>query len=212
VVQLVDALPYKLKGCGFDSWWCHRNFSNHTMVQGSMQSLTGLSTRNISWGGKGDKCTGLTTLPPSCVDWLNSWEPQQPGTFRACPSTAWTLHYQGIIHYAYDYSWWINVFLIFWCQTFLVKLQCIIKIMSYAGWPEDSIFVEYDNVIGYWDPDILMVQTAYKAKGFDYPITMSLSRRMASLDTRLWNPQNLHSITILWVCRKQMLYFMVLNL
>jgi hypothetical protein len=57
--------------------------------------------------------------------------------------------------------------------------------MSYAGWPEDSIFVEYDNVIGYWDPDILKVQTAFEAKGFDYPITMSLSRRMASLDTPL---------------------------
>ena len=27
VVQLVEALPYKLEGRGFDSWWCHWNFS-----------------------------------------------------------------------------------------------------------------------------------------------------------------------------------------
>ena len=27
VAQLVETLRYKLKGCGFDSRWCHRNFS-----------------------------------------------------------------------------------------------------------------------------------------------------------------------------------------
>jgi hypothetical protein len=27
VAQLVEALPYKPEGCGFDSWWCHWNFS-----------------------------------------------------------------------------------------------------------------------------------------------------------------------------------------
>jgi hypothetical protein len=27
----------------------------------------------------------LTTLPPSCADYLEIWEPQPPGTFRACP-------------------------------------------------------------------------------------------------------------------------------
>jgi len=29
--------------------------------------------------------TGLTTLPPSCADCLEIWEPQPPGTLRACP-------------------------------------------------------------------------------------------------------------------------------
>ena len=48
VAQLADAMPYKLKGCGFYSQLCHRNFSSHTMVQGSVQTLTELSTRNIS--------------------------------------------------------------------------------------------------------------------------------------------------------------------
>jgi hypothetical protein len=36
-------------------------------------------------GGKDDRCVGLTTLPPSCVDCLEIWEPQTPGTLRACP-------------------------------------------------------------------------------------------------------------------------------
>ena len=31
-------------------------------------------------GGKGGQCVGLTTLPPSCADCLEIWEPQPPGT------------------------------------------------------------------------------------------------------------------------------------
>jgi len=30
--------------------------------------------------GKGGRCVGLTTLPPSCADCLEIWEPQPPGT------------------------------------------------------------------------------------------------------------------------------------
>ena len=35
--------------------------------------------------GKGGWCVGLTTLPPSCADCLEIWEPQSPGTLGACP-------------------------------------------------------------------------------------------------------------------------------
>jgi len=35
-------------------------------------------------GGKGGQCVRLTTLPPSCADCLEMWEPQPPGTLRAC--------------------------------------------------------------------------------------------------------------------------------
>jgi hypothetical protein len=34
--------------------------------------------------GKGGRCMGLTTMPPSCADCLKIWEPQPPGTIRAC--------------------------------------------------------------------------------------------------------------------------------
>ena len=46
VAQLVEALPYKSEGRGFDSRWCHWNFfhlhnpSGHTMALGSTQPLT----------------------------------------------------------------------------------------------------------------------------------------------------------------------------
>jgi len=35
--------------------------------------------------GKGGRCVGLTTLPPSCADCLEIWDPQHSGTLRACP-------------------------------------------------------------------------------------------------------------------------------
>ena len=46
------------------------------MALGLTQPLTEVSTKNISWGGgKGGQCIQLT-LPPSCVNCLEIWEPQ----------------------------------------------------------------------------------------------------------------------------------------
>jgi len=36
-------------------------------------------------GCQGGRCIELTTLPHSCADCLAIWEPQPPGTLRACP-------------------------------------------------------------------------------------------------------------------------------
>ena len=57
------------------------NPSGRTMFLGSTQPLTGMSTRNISWG-KGSRCIGVT--PPSCTDCLEFWEPHPLGTHRIC--------------------------------------------------------------------------------------------------------------------------------
>jgi len=52
---VVKALCYKLEGRWFDPIWCHWNFSlthnpsDRTMVLGSTQPLTEMSTRSISW-------------------------------------------------------------------------------------------------------------------------------------------------------------------
>jgi len=35
--------------------------------------------------GKGGRSLGIKTLPPSCAECREIWEPQPPGTFRACP-------------------------------------------------------------------------------------------------------------------------------
>jgi len=59
--------------------------SGRTMALGLTQPLTEMSTRNISLGGKCGRCVRLTTLPPLCADCLEIWEPQPPGTLRACP-------------------------------------------------------------------------------------------------------------------------------
>ena len=63
------------------------NPSIPTMALGLTQPPTEMSTSNISLGGggKGGRCVGLTTLPPSCADCHEIWEPQRSGTLRACP-------------------------------------------------------------------------------------------------------------------------------
>jgi len=48
------------------------------MTLGSAQPL-------IEMRDKGGQCLGLTTLQPSCVDLLEIWEAQPPGTLRTCP-------------------------------------------------------------------------------------------------------------------------------
>jgi hypothetical protein len=58
------------------------NPSGRTMALGLTQPLTEMSTRNISWRGKGCRCIGLTTLP--YTDFLEIWVPQSPGVQRAC--------------------------------------------------------------------------------------------------------------------------------
>jgi hypothetical protein len=52
VAQLVEALRYKPEGSGFDSRWGHSIPSGRTMVLGSTQPLTEMSTRGISCGVK----------------------------------------------------------------------------------------------------------------------------------------------------------------
>ena len=92
VAQLVEALRYKQEDRGFDSRWCHWNFlltQSALWALGLTQPLTEMSTRNISWGGKRGRCLGLTILPSSCADCLEIWEPQAPGTLRACPVLSW---------------------------------------------------------------------------------------------------------------------------
>ena len=85
--ELCKALRYKAEGrgsipddvTGIFHW---HNPSDRTMTLGSTQLLTGVSTRNTSWGGKGGRCVGLATVPPKCAYCLEIWEPQPPGTLR----------------------------------------------------------------------------------------------------------------------------------
>jgi hypothetical protein len=82
VAQLVEALRYKPEGCGFDGVTEIFHFIYGPGVDSA-------SNRNeyqeYFLGGKGSRCVRLTTLPPSCADCIEIWEPQPPGTLRACP-------------------------------------------------------------------------------------------------------------------------------
>jgi hypothetical protein len=73
VVQLVESLCYKPEGRVFDSRT--HNPSSGTMAVRSTQLLTEMNIRNIFWG-KGGRCFGMATLPPS-------------GTLRTYPGLQW---------------------------------------------------------------------------------------------------------------------------
>jgi len=54
-----------------------------TMAVGSTQPQTN-EYQEYFLRGKGGRCVGLTTLSPSCFDYLEIWEFQPPGTLRVC--------------------------------------------------------------------------------------------------------------------------------
>ena len=95
---------------GWGTRWCSwlRHCATNRKVAGSIpHGITGIfhwhnpSGRTVALGvdsasnrneyreyflrGKGGRCVGLTTLPPSCADCLEIWEPQPAGILRACP-------------------------------------------------------------------------------------------------------------------------------
>jgi hypothetical protein len=77
VAKLVEALRYKPEGRGYSFRpHCGPGFDSATN-RGEYQEYF--------LGGKGGRCLGLETLPPSCDDCLEIWEPQPPGTLRFCP-------------------------------------------------------------------------------------------------------------------------------
>ena len=87
--HLVEALRYKPEGRGFDSRWCRNISLTQSFRPHYGPEVDSASKRNEDQEyfleGKGGWCVGLTTLPPSCADCLEIWEPQTPGILRACP-------------------------------------------------------------------------------------------------------------------------------
>jgi hypothetical protein len=92
-VHLVQALRYKPKGRGFDPHWCHWNFSLAQSYRPHYGPGVDLASNRNDYheyflGGKGSQFVGLTTLPPAHANCLEMWEPQPPGTHRACTGIA----------------------------------------------------------------------------------------------------------------------------
>ena len=90
VAQFVESLHYKPEASGFDSPWCHRNFSStYSFRPHYGPRVESASIRNeyqeYFLGGKGGRCVGLTTSPPSCAYCHEKWKLQPPGILKACP-------------------------------------------------------------------------------------------------------------------------------
>jgi hypothetical protein len=92
VAQLIEPLRYKPEGRRFNSRWCNWNLSLTSFRSHYGPGVDRASNRNeyqeYFLGGKGGRCVRLTTLPPSCADCIDIWEPQTPGTLRACNGIA----------------------------------------------------------------------------------------------------------------------------
>ena len=94
VAQLAEAMRYKLEGRGFDSRWCHWNFSLRYFFRphyspGVDSAFNRNEYQEYFLLGKGGRYVGLTTLTPSCANCLEIWEPQPPGTIWACQGLRW---------------------------------------------------------------------------------------------------------------------------
>ena len=94
VAQLVEAMRYKPEGRGFDSRWCHWNFSLTQSFRPLYCPRVDSASNRYEYkeyflGGKGGRCVRLT-LPPSYADCLEIWKPQPSGTLTACPGFTFT--------------------------------------------------------------------------------------------------------------------------
>jgi hypothetical protein len=110
----------------------------HWHNPGSTHPLTEMSIRNISLAGKGGRCVGLTTLPPSCADCHEIWESQPPGTLRACTGIALPMgeliYMSGVVFY-WNPQVWCLVLLLFWVSIILPKnLECCSQLFISFAW------------------------------------------------------------------------------
>jgi hypothetical protein len=72
-------------------------------------------------GGKSGQYIGLTTLPHSCADCLEIWEPRLPGSVRVCPGVAF-------LYLPFTITMWKKIYIYFFlfklcgkCSTYSVK-------------------------------------------------------------------------------------------
>jgi len=95
------------------------------MALGSTQIVTAMSTSTTF--------RGLTTLPPSCADCLEIWEPQPPGNLRACNRPVHWL----VLWFVFFYTTWIyfRIFFVDYISTRKQLLKsCAAVFMAYTNY------------------------------------------------------------------------------
>jgi len=90
IVYMVVGVRYKPVGRGFDSRWCHWNFSVTQFFRSHYgPGVDSASNRNeyqvYFLAVKGSRCVRLTTLPPSCAVVMKSGNHKIPGTLWVTP-------------------------------------------------------------------------------------------------------------------------------
>jgi len=90
VAQLIEAMRYKPVGLGIDSRRIYWTFSLTWSFRWHLgPGVDTASNRNkyqhYFLVGKGGRCVGLTTFPPSCANCREIWEAQPSGNLRAYP-------------------------------------------------------------------------------------------------------------------------------
>jgi len=104
ITLYIPVRDYRCFGRTFWRSWLRHCATNRKVAGSSPDGLIGIHWHNPSGrtmasnrkeyqeylrGGKGGQCVELTTLPHSCADCLAIWEPQLPGTLRACQGLKW---------------------------------------------------------------------------------------------------------------------------
>jgi hypothetical protein len=90
---------FSVGSLGFFHWL---NPSGHTMVLTSTPTLTERSTRVISRESKGGRCVNLTTLPPSCHDFIEILGIlESSGRVQVFTGINWPLHAQLVFCYVH---------------------------------------------------------------------------------------------------------------
>ena len=72
VAQLVESLLYMSEGRGFETRWQHYGTGGESDSNRNEYKV-------YFMGSKDGRCVGLTTLPSSCADCLEIWDPQPTG-------------------------------------------------------------------------------------------------------------------------------------